>query len=83
MFVNTKLVTVEAINNVSHVSSMLCNVLFARSNMNNNALQLMGDSDKATVELQLKVITILIYNNGKFKLQIPFFFEFLENFVAL
>ena len=98
MFANAKLTignqTVETINNVGHVSSMIYDVLFARSKGKNDGLQFMWVPDTAAtaVEDDNKGFAIrqsyLIdtpHTNGKFKLRIPLYmiFGFMENFVAL
>ena len=97
MFSNVKLTVgthlVENVNVVSHVSSMMYNVLYPRSKPKCDGLEFMWmpDTDNTTTtsnkgfEIRRKYVVDTLHTNGMFKLRIPLhmFFGFMENFVAL
>ena len=98
MFANVKLTIggqqVENVNQVGHVSSMLYDVIFARSKAKNDGLQFMWMPDTGVAAdpdtnkgfgIRQKYLIDDPHTNGMFKLRIPMymFFGFMENFVAL
>ena len=89
MFANAKLnvgnQTVETINNVGHVSSMLYNVLLARSKGKTDRSEFMWVPDTATaasvdknkdLTIRQKYLIDTPASNGKFKLRIPLYMFF-------
>ena len=97
LFSNVKLTigtrTVESVNEVGHVSSLMHYVLFPRSKGKCNGLQFcwVPDTDNTTAEtnkgfeIRRKYIIDLPHTKGTFKFRIPMmmFFGFFENFIAL
>ena len=98
MFSNVKLTVgnklVENVNEVGNVSSMIYNVLYARSKGKCDGLQFMWYPDSATTavladnkgfSIRRMCIITQPHTNGKFKLRIPLhmFYGFMENFVVL
>ena len=99
LFDNVKLTVggqqIENVNHVGHVSSMIYDVLFARSKAKGDGLQFMWvpDSGKSTAVLKdnkgFAVRQAYVIDapktKGLFKFRIPLymFFGFMENFVAL
>ena len=99
LFDNVKLAIggqqVENVNHVGHVSSMIYDVLFARSKAKSDGLQFMWipDTGKSTAVLEenkgfairQKCVIDTPTTKGMFKFRIPLymFFGFMENFVAL
>ena len=98
LFSNVKLTVgsqlVENVILVGHVSSMIYDVIYARSKAKNNGLQFMWmpDTDAAAsmannmgFAIREKYIINTLATNGTFKLRIPLFmfFRFMENFICL
>lgn len=99
LFDNVKLTIggqqVENVNNVEHVSSMIYDVLFARSKAKSDGLQFlwMPDTGLPTAVIaenkgfavRQKYVIDTPHTKGMFKFRIPLymFFGFMENFVAL
>ena len=97
LFSNGKLTvgtrTIENVNVIGHVSSMMHYVLFPRSKGKGDGLQYLWipDTDNTTTdankgfEIRRKYIINSPHTKGMFKFRIPMmmFFGFMENFVAL
>ena len=97
LFSNGKLTvgtrTVENVNVIGHVSSMMHYILFPRSKGKCDGLQYLWipDTDNTTAEtnkgfeIRRKYIIDSPHTKGMFKFRIPMmmFFGFMENFVAL
>ena len=89
------MVEIENVNHVEHVSSLIYDVLFARSKAKSDGLQFMWmpDSGSSTAVIndnkgfavRQKYVIDTPATKGMFKFRIPLymFFGFMENFVAL
>ena len=97
MFSNVKLSVgnklVENINQIGHVSSMIYDILYARSKMKCGGLEFMWYADTSSTAsddnkgfgIRRAFLITEPHTNGKFTLRIPMhmFFGFMENFVVL